>query len=102
MSFKRLTCPFHRPSAVRESEGRLDSGKFLVQAKGEGFQIRNPARSAGADPLIKCGSLMLMHHLGEVLSEHVGKLHGGFLPNEGEHLLFCLAQTCWIAQQEPD
>src|SRR5262249_15668787 len=25
-----------------------------------------------------------------------------FLPNEGEHVLFCLAQPCWIAQQEPD
>src|SRR6266704_1447729 len=45
---------------------------------------------------------MLMHHLDEVLSEHIGEIHRGFLPNEGEYVLFCLAQTCWIAQQEPD
>jgi len=42
-------------------------------------------------------TLMLLHHLDEVLSEQIGELHGGFLPNDGEHMLFCPAQPCWIA-----
>ena len=40
---------------------------------------------------------MLMHQEDEALSEGIGELYRGFLPNEGEHVLFFLAQPCWIA-----